>query len=105
MPRISAHGGGAGVVEAAVDEGELAIRSRYPCAASGYATCRMPIDPDFWAGRRVLLTGHTGFKGAWLSLWLQALGAKVIGLAPARRRSRRCTGWRGSRGGWSSSVT
>jgi CDP-glucose 4,6-dehydratase len=42
----------------------------------------MPIDPDFWAGRRVLLTGHTGFKGAWLSLWLQALGAQVSGLAP-----------------------
>jgi CDP-glucose 4,6-dehydratase len=42
----------------------------------------MPIDPDFWAGRRVLLTGHTGFKGAWLSLWLQSLGAKVSGLAP-----------------------
>jgi CDP-glucose 4,6-dehydratase len=42
----------------------------------------VPIDPDFWAGRRVLLTGHTGFKGAWLSLWLQALGAKVSGLAP-----------------------
>jgi CDP-glucose 4,6-dehydratase len=40
------------------------------------------IDPDFWAGRRVLLTGHTGFKGAWLSLWLQALGAEVSGLAP-----------------------
>jgi CDP-glucose 4,6-dehydratase len=42
----------------------------------------MPIDPDFWAGRRVLLTGHTGFKGAWLSLWLQSLGAKVSGVAP-----------------------
>jgi CDP-glucose 4,6-dehydratase len=42
----------------------------------------MPIDPDFWAGRRVLLTGHTGFKGAWLSLWLQAVGARVSGLAP-----------------------
>jgi CDP-glucose 4,6-dehydratase len=40
------------------------------------------IDPDFWAQRRVLLTGHTGFKGAWLSLWLQALGAHVTGLAP-----------------------
>jgi CDP-glucose 4,6-dehydratase len=36
---------------------------------------------DFWAGRRVLVTGHTGFKGAWLSLWLQALGARVSGLA------------------------
>ncbi len=41
----------------------------------------MPIDPDFWRGRRVLLTGHTGFKGAWLSLWLQALGAEVTGLS------------------------
>jgi CDP-glucose 4,6-dehydratase len=40
------------------------------------------IDADFWAGRRVLLTGHTGFKGAWLSLWLQLLGARVTGLAP-----------------------
>ena len=42
----------------------------------------MAIDPDFWARRRVLLTGHTGFKGAWLSLWLQELGADVTGLAP-----------------------
>jgi CDP-glucose 4,6-dehydratase len=39
-------------------------------------------DPDFWRDRSVLLTGHTGFKGAWLSLWLQALGARVTGLAP-----------------------
>jgi CDP-glucose 4,6-dehydratase len=42
----------------------------------------VPIDPDFWAGRRVLLTGHTGFKGAWTALWLQTLGARVTGLAP-----------------------
>ena len=41
------------------------------------------IDRDFWAGRRVLVTGHTGFKGAWLSMWLQALGAEVTGMAPA----------------------
>ena len=34
-------------------------------------------DPSFWAGRRVLLTGHTGFKGCWLLLWLQELGAQV----------------------------
>jgi CDP-glucose 4,6-dehydratase len=40
------------------------------------------IDPDFWRRRRVLVTGHTGFKGAWLSLWLQSLGAHVTGLAP-----------------------
>jgi CDP-glucose 4,6-dehydratase len=37
----------------------------------------------FWNGKRVLLTGHTGFKGAWLSLYLEALGAKVTGLALA----------------------
>jgi CDP-glucose 4,6-dehydratase len=41
------------------------------------------IDRDFWAGRRVLLTGHTGFKGAWTALWLQELGARVTGLALA----------------------
>jgi len=34
-------------------------------------------DPSFWHGRRVLLTGHTGFKGSWLLLWLQQLGAQV----------------------------
>jgi CDP-glucose 4,6-dehydratase len=41
----------------------------------------MEVNPQFWRGRRVLLTGHTGFKGAWLSLWLQALGAELTGLA------------------------
>jgi CDP-glucose 4,6-dehydratase len=40
------------------------------------------IDPDFWAQRRVLITGHTGFKGAWLSLWLSSMGARVSGIAP-----------------------
>jgi CDP-glucose 4,6-dehydratase len=39
------------------------------------------VDPAFWRGRRVLVTGHTGFKGAWLSLWLQALGAEVTGFS------------------------
>ena len=38
---------------------------------------------DFWRGRRVLLTGHTGFKGGWLALWLRELGAHVYGLALA----------------------
>ncbi|MFL6760254.1 MAG: CDP-glucose 4,6-dehydratase [Sphingomonas sp.] len=39
------------------------------------------MNPTAWAGRRVLVTGHTGFKGGWLSLWLHHVGAKVTGLA------------------------
>jgi CDP-glucose 4,6-dehydratase len=39
------------------------------------------IERDFWVGRRVLITGHTGFKGAWLSLWLQSLGAELTGFS------------------------
>lgn len=43
----------------------------------------MKVGPSraFWKGRRVFLTGHTGFKGSWLSLWLDALGASVTGYA------------------------
>lgn len=41
------------------------------------------VDPGFWAGRRVFLTGHTGFKGSWLSLWLQQMGAELTGFALA----------------------
>lgn len=41
----------------------------------------MGVDPAFWGGRRVLVTGHTGFKGAWLTLWLMSMGARVTGLA------------------------
>lgn len=41
----------------------------------------MSIQTSFWIGRRVLVTGHTGFKGGWLALWLQRLGAEVTGLA------------------------
>ncbi len=37
------------------------------------------MEPSFWRGRRVFITGHTGFKGGWLSLWLQRLGADVTG--------------------------
>lgn len=43
----------------------------------------MLVTDSFWNGRRVLVTGHTGFKGAWLSLWLHQLGADVSGLALA----------------------
>ena len=39
------------------------------------------LNRSFWKGRQVLLTGHTGFKGSWLSLWLDALGANVTGYA------------------------
>lgn len=41
------------------------------------------VNPDFWRGKRVFLTGHTGFKGGWLSLWLQSMGAEVHGYALA----------------------
>jgi CDP-glucose 4,6-dehydratase len=43
----------------------------------------MTITPSFWAGRRVLVTGHTGFKGGWLSLCLAELGADVTGISLA----------------------
>ena len=39
------------------------------------------LEPGFWKGKRVFLTGHTGFKGAWLSIWLKTLGAHVAGFA------------------------
>ena len=39
------------------------------------------MNPSFWRGKRVLVTGHTGFKGSWLSLWLQYMGADVAGYA------------------------
>ena len=41
------------------------------------------MNPAFWQGKRVLVTGHTGFKGSWLSLWLQSMGAQVTGYALA----------------------
>ena len=40
----------------------------------------MLANREFWAGKRVLLTGHTGFKGSWLALWLTQLGARVTGV-------------------------
>ena len=47
----------------------------------GAAEQQGSVDPDFWRDRRVLVTGHTGFKGSWLSLWLQSLGARVTGFS------------------------
>ena len=40
----------------------------------------MDIYDGFFAGKKVLVTGHTGFKGSWLSIWLNELGAEVIGI-------------------------
>ena len=39
------------------------------------------MNVEFWRGKKVFLTGHTGFKGSWLSLWLQQMGAQVTGYA------------------------
>lgn len=39
------------------------------------------MNPSFWSGKKVFITGHTGFKGSWLSLWLQHFGARVTGYA------------------------
>ena len=36
---------------------------------------------DFWKDKKVLITGHTGFKGSWLSTWLISLGAEIIGIS------------------------
>lgn len=41
------------------------------------------MNPSFWRGKTVFVTGHTGFKGSWLSLWLESVGARVVGYALA----------------------
>jgi len=58
----------------------------YPCVLLGSSFLRRQfqyiftvLDKDFWKSRRVLLTGHTGFKGSWLALWLEFLGARTVG--------------------------
>ncbi|NBP36715.1 MAG: NAD-dependent epimerase/dehydratase family protein, partial [Betaproteobacteria bacterium] len=53
-------------------------------AAKHVAALSRSPSPAFWAGKSVFLTGHTGFKGSWLSVWLHQLGAKLHGysLAP-----------------------
>lgn len=52
---------------------------RRPGPVAVVAVSTGQVDEPFWRGRRVLVTGHTGFKGAWLSLWLQEMGAEVYG--------------------------
>lgn len=51
------------------------------CSVENMGSEMTGVDPGFWRGKRVFLTGHTGFKGSWLSLWLQSLGAELHGLA------------------------
>jgi CDP-glucose 4,6-dehydratase len=41
----------------------------------------LELKPEFWRGKRVLLTGHTGFKGSWMSIWLKSMGVELQGLA------------------------
>ena len=53
------------------------LESDPPGAENGDVT----PDPSFWQGKRVLVTGHTGFKGSWLCVWLRLLGADVRGYA------------------------
>ena len=48
----------------------------------------LALTPEFWRGKRVLVTGHTGFKGSWLALWLTRLGAEVVGYALPPRSPR-----------------
>lgn len=50
------------------------------CALEGLV---MSIQPNFWRHKKVFITGHTGFKGSWLSLWLQSMGATVCGFSLA----------------------
>ena len=48
----------------------------------------LALTPAFWRGKRVLVTGHTGFKGSWLALWLTRMGAEVVGYALAPTSAR-----------------
>jgi CDP-glucose 4,6-dehydratase len=57
---------------------------RGPVAAiEGAALEGVALASGFWSGKRILLTGHTGFKGSWTAVWLSRMGAKVTGLALA----------------------
>ena len=63
-----------------------------PSGGRNPVSTEVPIpNPEFWRGRRVFVTGHTGFKGGWLCLWLQMMGAQVTGYALPPRRSPTCS--------------
>ena len=63
------------------------LHGKFGCSVSASsnreAVHRASVDPSFWKDKHVFLTGHTGFKGGWLSLWLSSMGAKVTGYALA----------------------
>ena len=59
--------------ECPLEDVELSMSSQHPIF----------VDSTFWNGKRVFVSGHTGFKGGWLSLWLSSMGAKVTGYALA----------------------
>jgi len=49
------------------------------CSMENLAEIKGKVNPDFWRDKRVFLTGHTGFKGSWLAIWLQEMGSTVKG--------------------------
>ena len=55
-----------------------------PLGRFGETMSSIDVFNGFYSGKRVLVTGHTGFKGSWLSIWLHELGAEVIGVAMIR---------------------
>ena len=63
--------GSVGVHRGNVGLHDVADGQRHGAQLTGSSAHKLRAMTDFWAGRRVLVTGHTGFKGGWLALWLQ----------------------------------
>ena len=69
--------------------GRYGTRFTTPRRGHKHGSATLGLNPDLWRGKRVLITGHTGFKGSWLTLLLKNLGAEVVGLSlpPERTQS------------------
>ncbi len=52
-----------------------------PGPLENMAVTQAKPSPEFWRGKRILLTGHTGFKGSWLAFWMHSMGADVVGVS------------------------